>query len=240
MAALMPVTIKNSGEYPLNVTSLLLDGAPNWQLADPFEPFQVEGLGSHDVNVLFTPVTAGKAPDGTLAITSDDPDPMRKLVNVVVSGNGKDRNVDVEGPIDFGNTGAGVPVKLSQIKTADGLLSVINNDAFDFKIRDITSDMPDVFQIQRLDGSGINNMDLVAGSTERFEIIFTPPKVGDYTANVTVFLDQDMEGQRTIQVHGNALFVDAHGGGGCSTGNGAGGGALLALLALLRRKRPRA
>ncbi len=239
-AAVMPVTIKNSGEYPLNVTSVLLDGAPNWQLAEPFQPFQVEGLGSHDVNVLFTPVTAGKAPDGMLLVTSDDPDPARKMVPVVVSGNGKDRNVEVEGPIDFGNTGAGVPVKLSQIKTTDGLLSVINNDAFDFKIRDITSDMPDVFQIQRLDGSGIDNMDLVAGTTERFEIVFTPPKVGDYTANVTVFLDQDMEGQRTIQVHGNALFVDAHGGGGCSTGNGTGGGALLALMALLRRKRPRA
>ena len=57
-----------------------------------------------------------------------------------------------------------------------------------------------------------------------------PPKVGDYTANLTLFLDQDPQGQRTIQVHGNALFVDAHGGGGCSTGNGAGGGVLVRLL----------
>jgi hypothetical protein len=239
-ASVMPITLRNSGEYPLNVTSILLDGAPNWQLAEPFSPFQIAGLATHDVNVLFTPVTEGKAPDGTLAIVSDDPDPARKLLNVIVSGNGKNRMVEMRGPIDFGNTGAGVPVKLTLIRSQQEWLTVLNMDDTTFKIREITFDVPDLFKVQTLGGDDIANRDLTAGGSEQFEIVFLPPKVGDYTANMTLFLDQDPLGQRTIQVHGNALFVDAHGGGGCSTGSGAGGGVLLAFAALLRRKRRRA
>jgi hypothetical protein len=237
MATIMPITIKNIGEYPLKITNVALDGAPNWALAEPFQPFEIAGLGSHDVNVLFTPVTAGKAPDGTLAIASDDPDASRMLLNVVVSGNGKDRNVAMPGPIDFGNTGAGVPVKLTAIKTPDQWLTVHNMDDTMFKIRAITFDMPDVFKVQTLDGDNVSNIDLPAGGMDQFEIVFAPPKVGDFTANMTLFLDQDPEGQRTIEVHGNALFVDAHGGGGCSTGHGAGGGLCILVLALVRRKR---
>jgi hypothetical protein len=239
-ATVIPVSIRNSGEYPLNISSIQLDGAPNWQPAEPFTPFVIGGLATVEVNVLFTPVIAGKAPDGTLAIVSDDPDPARRLLNVIVSGNGKDRNVAMPGPIDFGNTGAGVPVKLSQIKLPADWLTVQNMDDTMFTIREMTFDMPDVFKVQTLSGDDINNLDLPVGAIDQFEIVFLPPKVGDYTANISLFLDQDPESQRTIQVHGNALFVDAHGGGGCSAGHGAGGGMLLALGLLLRRKRRRA
>ncbi|HEX5060063.1 MAG TPA: choice-of-anchor D domain-containing protein, partial [Kofleriaceae bacterium] len=90
MATVLPIPVKNVGEYPLHVSSVAIDGAGNWALAEPFEAFDVPGLGSHDVNVAFLPVTAGKAPDGTLAIMTDDT--KAALVNVIVSGNGKDRN----------------------------------------------------------------------------------------------------------------------------------------------------
>jgi MYXO-CTERM domain-containing protein len=90
-----------------------------------------------------------------------------------------------------------------------------------------------VFKIRTLSGDDINNMDLMVGGMEQFEVTFLPPKVGDYNANLTLFLDMDPDGQRTIQVHGNALFVAAHGGGGCSTSGGSGAGMLLVLGALV-------
>jgi hypothetical protein len=237
-ATVMPIAVKNIGEYPLKVLAVQLDGAPNWELVDPPQPFEVPGLGSVDINVRFKPVAAGKAPEGQLRVTHDDT--KTTLPNVILSGNGKDRNVAMPGPIDFGNSGAGVPVKLTQIKTQAEWLTVLNMDDTTFKIREITFDMPEVFKVETLGGDTISNRDLTAGGSEQFEVIFLPPKAGDYTANMTLFLDQDPESQRTIQVHGNALFVDAHGGGGCSTGNGAGAGALLVLGVLVRRKRRRA
>src|SRR5690606_6407231 len=91
MATIMPVTIKNIGEYPLQVSAVALEGAPNWQLVEQPTSFEIGGLSSHDVLVAFQPVTAGKAPDATLAVTSDDR--TSPLLNVVLSGNGKDRNV---------------------------------------------------------------------------------------------------------------------------------------------------
>ena len=162
-------------------------------------------------------------------------------LNVIVSGNGKDRNVAMGPALDFGNTGAGVPVSYTLLKTSDEWLTVINQDEADFKIREIKFDMPDVFKVQTLGGDDVKNMDLRIGETKQFEVIFLPPEIGEYTANMKIYLDQDPEAQRTVEVHGRALFVDAHGGGGfgCSTGNGAGCGVLLALV-LLRRKRRRA
>ena len=240
-ATVMPVTVKNVGEYPLHVSQVLLDGAPNWALAEPFVPFDVPGLSSHDVAVTFTPVSAGKAPDATLAVTSDDR--TNGLLNVVISGNGKDRNVGLGPPvIDFGNTGAGVPVTLTSLKRPEDWLTVVNLDEAPFKIREIKLEPEGVFRIEGLGGGAISNMDLPPGANEQFEVVFLPPAVGEYTANMTLYLDQDPLGQRTIEVRGRALFVDAHGGGGfgCSASRGGGGPLALVLLALMRRKRRRA
>ena len=243
MATIMPVTIKNIGEYPLHVSGLALDGEPNWQLVAETTAFDVPGLASHDVLVAFTPVAAGKVPDAMLAVSSDDRN--NPLINIVLAGNGKDRNVAFgPGAIDFGNTGAGVPVTLTTIKPSEEWLTVLNEDEYEFEIRDIQTDMPDVFRVERLDGDSIGGMKLPAGARSQFEVVFLPPEVGEYTANMTLYLDQDPQGQRTVQLTGHALFVDAQGGGGfgCSAGGDGGGGIVVlgALGALIRRKRRRA
>jgi hypothetical protein len=241
MATILPVTIKNIGEYPLQVSQIALDGAPSWQLAEPVAPFEIAGLSSRELKVAFTPVTAGKAPDATLAVMSDDrTTPLR---TVVISGNGKDRNVAFgPGAIDFGNTGAGVPVRLTTIKESNDWLTVLNEDEFDFIIRDVQFDVQGVFRVEAIDGGGVQGMKLAAGERHNLELVFLPPDVGEYTANMTLYLDQDPLGQCTVQLSGNALFVDAQGGGGfgCSSTRGGSAGLALVLLVLLRRKRVRA
>ena len=192
----------------------------------------------------FKPMSPGKAPDGILFVMSDDPDPARKNLRVTFYGNGKDRNVVFEpGPLEFGNTGVGASVRYNLIYPDSGQwLRATNNDVETFTITKITSDMPDVFKIVTVNGDEIKNMQLPVEGTHQFDVLFEPPSVGDYNATIAIYLDEDLVGQRTVEVHGNALFVDARGGGGfgCSTGHGAGSGMLLALVALLRRKRRRA
>jgi hypothetical protein len=235
------IKVHNSGEYPLHVSQIVIDGAPNWALDTEFTPFDVPGLGDVDVVVQFTPVSAGKAPDGMLRVTSDDQKVMQR--NVVLAGNGKDRNVSFAPKVDFGNTGAGIPVSLVTLDRLNDLLTVENKDAEPFMITDITTDMPDVFRVQTVAGDSVkdvpdNEKELLPAAKKQFDVVFLPPDVGEYKGNITLHLDGAR--QQTVEAYGNALFVDAHGGGGfgCSAGHGAGTGLLFALV-FLRRKRRR-
>ena len=243
-ATLVPIEISNLGEYPLHISNMQLgtEDSEIWSFEVPFAPFDVPGLDKKTVNLRFAPKFAGKAPDATVVLNSDDR--LMGMNTIIVSGNGKDRNVEMTpGNIDFGNTGAGVPVLLSAIKTNDELLTLVNLDEADFKIARFEFNegdgLGDAFTVQDSSGDTISNRDLPMGATQKFDIVFAPPKVGVYTRQLTLFLDEDPLGQRTIQVQGNALFVDARGGGGfgCSTGGGAGAGVLFGLLALRRRRR---
>jgi MYXO-CTERM domain-containing protein len=194
---------------------------------------------SADVEVKFAPAQAGKVPDGTLTITSDDR--MTGMSTVILLGNGKDRRVQMApSTIDLGDTGAGVPTRLSDVKP-DGLLSIANlDDANTFQIREIVLDGDNVFEVQDLDGNSVSNAPLAPSSTASYDIVFTPPTVGEFHANATLYLDQDPSAQTSIPVRGRALFVDAHGSGGCSTGGGSGSGMIVVLVGLVlgwRRRR---
>ena len=234
-ATVMPVTVQNIGEYPLHVSALAVSGDPTWSLADPPDGFDVPGLGSHDVMVTFTPGAVGKAPSGVLTVTSDDR--VTATSSIALTGNGKDRRVQM-GPdaIDLGDTGAGVPTRLGEIRP-DGLLAITNMDGDNaFHIREIVIEGDDVFAIQDLSA----NADLPAGATKKYDIVFSPPRIGEFEATAILYLDEDPTPQMSIELHGRALFVDAHGGGGCSTGRGMGAamvGILGALLLGRRRRR---
>jgi hypothetical protein len=231
------IKIKNTGEYPLHVSSVALDGAPNWALDAELGEFDVPPLGEVDVIVRFTPVSPGKAPDGVLAVVSDDRNNM--LRNMILLGNGKERNVSFAPGIDFGNTGAGLEVSYAAVKQPNEWLNVVNMDVEPFELTGITSDAPDVFKVQLVNGDAIEPMELPPATPKQFDVVFMPPDVGEYTGILTLHLDG--AGQRTVEARGNALFVDARGGGGfgCSTGHGASSGLVFALL-WLRRKRRRA
>jgi MYXO-CTERM domain-containing protein len=235
-ATVLPVTVTNTGEYPLSVTQLQIGPDPIWALADQPDPFMVPGLGTYNVNVKFSPDMAGKVADGALTLYSDDR--VTGMTSVALVGNGKDRNVQM-GPtvIELGDTGAGVPTRLSDVKMGQ-LLSVENLDNVnDFRVREIKILGDDVFNLDaKSDG------ELLPLGASKYDVIFVPPHVGEFSATAQLFLDMDPIPQTSVEIRGRALFVDAHGSGGfgCSTGQGTGGGMLLVLGALLLRRRRRA
>ncbi len=237
-ATVIPVMVTNLGEYPLHVAALAIAGDPVWTLAEPAGSFDVPGLGSRAVMVRFAPMNAGKMPDGMLTVTSDDR--VNGTASVLLLGNGKDRRVQMApSTIDLGDTGAGVPTRLSDVRAE--LLSIANlDDDHTFFLREIVIEGDDVFEVQDETGATASNRELAPGSTERYDIVFTPRTVGEFHANVTLYLDQDPSAQASIPIRGRALFVDAHGSGGCATGRGAGSGMALVLGAMLiglRRRR---
>lgn len=228
-ATLVPIAIKNIGEYPLHVTGLVVSGDPIWNLpAEATTDFSVPGLGEQPVMVKFSPTMAGKVTDGHLVVMSDDRN--TPMSTITLTGNGKDRNVQM-GPstIDLGDTGAGVPTRLSEIHP-DGLLQIINlDDVNDFKIREIKLGGDPVFELDNVSGG----MDLAHSATSTFDIVFRPPTIGEFQGTLTLFLDQDPVAHTSVPVRGRALFVDAHGAGGCSTAGGGGAGTLVLVLGAL-------
>src|SRR5262249_55034488 len=148
-------------------------------------------------------------------LASDDRLNMNQSVMLV--GNGKDRNVEMgPHPLEIGITGAGVPLKLS---AAGGVLEITNDDPMNtFTIRELKMEGDNVFRV--VDASGNSADGQTIGPTEKktFDVVFEPTQLGDFRANIALYLDEDPTSQTSLPVHGQALFVDAHGGGGCSTG----------------------
>src|SRR5262249_2719103 len=63
---------------------------------------------------------------------------------------------------------------------------------------------------------------------------------GPFTTKARLYLDTDPVAQHEVAIQGVAVFVDAHGGGGCATGGaGSAGGVALALGAMLGLRRRR-
>jgi len=70
--------------------------------------------------------------------------------------------------------------------------------------------------------------------------VFSPPYPGEFEATVVLYLDQDPVAQQPVPIRGRAVYIDAHGGGGCQTGGDTRGAALLlvaGVLVILRRRR---
>jgi MYXO-CTERM domain-containing protein len=219
------ITVENHGEATLKVTGAMVTGDPVWTLVDG-GPVDIPGNGSHDFTVRFAPTTIGPAPAGKIAFTTDDN--ARPTGEVVLAGNGIGRMVAF-GPqtIDLGFTGIGIPV------TAE-VLDVANMDsATTFKIRAIELNDTGAFQIV----DAPDDETLPALASKRFAIKFTPSAAGHFETRATLFLDQDSEEQAEVMITGDAVFVEARGGGGCSTGHDAGGLLALALAGLFVRRR---
>lgn len=251
-ATIAPVTIQNTGEYPINVSEVVMNGEPVWSVVDP-APFTIAGLSSVDVMVRFAPQAAGKADDGQLLLVNDDMKIADGMPIIVLSGNGKDRNVDMTpGAVDVGDTFAGIETRLSITRPND-MLIISNNEMpdpegkSDFEIRDIAvtdeAGRPTTaFRVVDIDGNDLKGRIIAPGQTVQVDVVFSPEYVGNFESNLLLFLDEDVDSQRPVTVRGRALFADAGGSGGfgCQTGRTSRGAMLLVLAALvLVLRRPR-
>ena len=237
-APVMPVSVTNNGDAPLDISAVMLTNDPIWTLVNP-DPVVVPGRGTHDFNVRFSPLMAGKAPVGHLTIMNNDNG--MPLVSVDLNGNGVARNVAVgPGEIDLGYVGIGMTVKLSAIAPTE-VLSVANADTATFPITKVEiMGGNDAFAVTTLDGAPLDltdPMQLAPSSSATFDIEFTPNYEGDFEASAIVYLGDDP--QPAVTLRGRGLYVDTGGGGGCSTGHGSGIAMVFVVLALALGRRRR-
>lgn len=239
-APVRDVVVRNTGEAPLNISAAMVTGAPVWTLVDPpQEAVQVAAGGSTTFKVKFSPQTGGKAPVGNLVITHDDDTTSGGRAEISLEGFGKNPMLSVapSASISFGTTAIGFPVRLSE--SFIDQLTVQNVDSATFKVR--------VLRLYDADGetpfelsSDLTGESLAPGESRKFDIVFTASKVGDFAAQLEIYLDEDSEPATVVQLTGTAVEVDVQGGGGCQA-DGGGAGAALALLVgglvLLQRRR---
>lgn len=234
-APTLPVTITNNGDATLSVSAVMLSDDPIWTIVNP-DPVDVAGRGTYDFDVKFSPLTAGKAPTGHMAIYNNDNG--KPVAMIDLDGNGLDRQVQFGPPvIDLGYVGIGLPVRLSDASQA--LLDVTNSDVAPFDISRIGIDGGNgAFEI--IDTSTTPTDPTLAPRTTRsYDVVFTPNYEGDFQANASLYLDGADQPHATVVLRGRGLYVDVRGGGGCSTGRGNGGGMILLLGALLVARRRR-
>jgi hypothetical protein len=238
----MAIPITNTGEYELSVDDITVNGGTIWSLSDAFSPFTVAPGDTVDVKVKFTPEDEGKAPMGMVTVKTNDVRPETGTQTINLIGNGKLRNVDlVPGSIDVGETFAGIPTRLSVTRPGD-ILTVVNSDLDTFNVRDIqiSGGDEDLFHIVNLDGSEFSAIDIEPGSSQTFDIVFSPTVPGEFTSSVVLYLDDDQDVQKTIPITGRAVYVSAHGSGGCSVGSEGSGGFVVICVAgvfIVRRRR---
>lgn len=230
-APVRTVTVRNTGEAPLNITALMLTNDDVWQLVD-MNPFTVASKSSHDVMVRFVPKVAGKAPVGQLTFMNNDNSTPTPMAVVLLNGNGIDRGVIMGDPeIDLGQTAIGIPVTLSDVLTVTSM-----DPTNGFKIRSITLDDDTTFSIEEAP----MDVSLAANTTMKFSVTFTPTTEGAFETRAHLFLDEDPTAQADVILKGQGVFVDVSGGGGCSTSGGGAGGAMVLLVGLLAVRRRRA
>lgn len=242
-ASEMAIPITNTGEYELQVTDITVNDGTIWSLSDPTTTsFPVAPGETHDVMVKFQPDQEGKAPMGTVTVTTNDRRPTTGTQMINLIGNGKLRNVDLApGSIDVGDTFAGIPARLSVTRPGD-ILTVLNMDQVPFNIRDIkiSGEDEELFHLINLDGSEFSSVDIEPGASQTFDIVFSPTVPGEFTSSVVLYLDTDESVQKSIPITGRAVYVSAHGAGGCSVGGGGSGGLVVVCVAgvlVVRRRR---
>jgi uncharacterized protein (TIGR03382 family) len=233
-APVQMVTVMNTGEAPLSINaSLDPNSDPAFTLLDS-GAITVPGGGSMPLHVRFLPTTDTGTFTGSLVITDDDT--ATPMETVPITGTAAARMITAApAAVDFGDAYAHVAVKLSD----SGNALVITNNATDHSVTvrelDVTDDADGVFSVVTPGGAVLG-----PGQSASFDLAFQPDAVGDFTAHVKVFFDDDTIPDATVDVTGTGI----EGRGSyyaCGAGsNGAGAAPIgLALLVLVVRRRRR-
>ncbi|HRC56349.1 MAG TPA: choice-of-anchor D domain-containing protein [Kofleriaceae bacterium] len=240
-APVKDVVVRNTGEAPLTVSALMITGEPVWSLVDA-EPQVIPGGGTAAFKVRFAPTSGGKAPTGSLIITHDDNQSSNMAV-VTLNGFGRNPMLSIlpAEVISLGTTAVGFPVRLSDTYPAQ--LSVQNNDTKAFLVRELKLTDPTGDNAFSLTAE-LTGVTLAPNESRKFDIVFAAASVGEFDAQLQIFLDEDTEPASVVQIMGTVVDVQVQGGGGCqASSGGAGWLSLLVAMVLLggaRRSRKRA
>jgi hypothetical protein len=229
------VTLTNTGEAPLDISALRIEGDPDFELIDA-APITVAGGKSTDLHVRFAPHAVGSF-TGTLVIVHDDatsPTPDRSEVEISGSGVSRMIGVSPAAPIDLGRVHVG-----------------------DENGRSITITNLDPSRSMTISGVGVGQPEtsywpvfttpyvgmplvLAPGASATLDVDFTPPDVGPQRGALLLYFDGDSLPDAQIALTGTGLPArDTYYA--CAAGDGSGGGGLVIALAIglvsVRRRR---
>lgn len=179
----LQLTVRNTGSAPLNIASIT-SSDPQFNISLPTTTFALPANGSININVRFTPTTAG-AKTGTLSINSNDP--SRPRLDVALTGTGVAPAIEVIPPsLDFGQ------VRLAQTK--DLVLTIRNTGAAPLNISSITSNNPQfsVTQFVERPSGALRNLPLSIAPNSSVEVMvrfrpsFVAASVGALTGVLSI------------------------------------------------------
>jgi hypothetical protein len=186
------VTMKNTGEAPLTVNTLQLNGSGFVLLNAPQTPFTLNQNASQIFTIRFQP-SANVNYSGILTITSNDPDEGN--LTYTLTGRGVNPpDIDVTPSlVDFGTVVAGQPkditvtIKNNITNGADLVISNITVSGHGY-----TLPTPPSYPIT-----------LSAGNTYPITIKFTPPTSGQFSGSLTISSNDPDEGSFKVDLKGN-------------------------------------
>ncbi len=228
-ATVEPIVIGNTGGAVLELSNPTLTGAPVWSFVND-GPVDVPGGSAatpttYPLLVRFAPSEVGPAPAATFTITTDDPN--NPVLTGTFGGAGVDRQAAMTPAlVDLDLAGVGTTVHGSD-PSRDVAISVVNRDpANTYTITAIrVFGGEGAFEV--LDACG----SLAPAEVRTFDVSFTPPHPGKFTATAELFLDLDPEPEASVTLQGTGTFVAVEGGG-CDAGGGSAGGAVAIALVL--------
>ncbi|HEY1812534.1 MAG TPA: choice-of-anchor D domain-containing protein [Kofleriaceae bacterium] len=231
-ATLEPIVIGNTGGAVLELTNPTITGSPVWSFVNA-GPVDVPGMATYPLMVRFAPTTPGPAPQATFSVMTNDL--AHPTLTAMLGGSGVDRQaVMTPAVVDLDYAGIGNTVHASD-PSRDTVISVVNNDP---------TNTYAISGIQVFGGEGAFDVlgasgTIAPGQTRTFDVSFTPPHEGDFTATASLFLDFDPTPEASVTLQGTGMYVEAHGAG-CNAAGGDAGGAIALIIAIgfcVRRRR---
>ncbi|MDP8239314.1 MAG: choice-of-anchor D domain-containing protein [Candidatus Hatepunaea meridiana] len=187
----LPLIITNDGNSDLTVSDISIEG--QYFSSDFEEEFVIAPDGNRQFNVNFQPNETGDF-EGTLTITSNDPDEGE--INIPLTGSGltPDIAVDPEA-LAFPETEMGRSSQLA--------ITISNEGNIELTVSDITiagayysSDFLNPIVIQPDESSEVN-------------VTFLPGETGDLQAVLTITSDDPDEGEVTVDLSGTGIETEA-------------------------------
>ncbi|MBL8188558.1 MAG: choice-of-anchor D domain-containing protein [Acidobacteria bacterium] len=174
------VTIRNTGECNLTVSSISFSSAEFKLASPPPFPFVIPPGGSRVVMVSFMPVGATGARMATMTINSDDPATPAKVITL--KGEAPVSDIAITGPMDWGDVSVG--------KFRDQVLYITNTEACDLAVTLVCEVRGGTPMQASVEFNLVNPLNypiiIPGGTTLPVRIRFKPERTGQRTANLFI------------------------------------------------------